>query len=153
MNWDDVVKVVLSMPPHRDLALLKSQLPSPRLSGFRRRWLSEPRGQRADWEKVMPDGRSVHVREYRDHYLVHWDIASPSRSALRHLVYDAPHWLIVAVAAAVTAISVLLGPGAKVGAAGGLMATGNMLLGYRRSLIAPAEPLRLQGQLEGVLTT
>lgn len=153
MNWDDIVKVVLSMPPHRDLALLKSQLPSPRLSGFRRRWLSEPRGQRADWEKVMPDGRSVHVREYRDYYLVHWDIASPSRSALRHLLYDAPHWLLIAMTAAVTVIAVLLGPGAKVGAAGGLMATGNMLLGYRRSLIAPAEPLRAQGSVEGLPTT
>jgi hypothetical protein len=132
LEWDSVIRVVLSMPPHRDLALTKLSVPRPQASGFRRRWLAEPRGQRADWERVMPDGRSIHVREYRDFYLVHWDVASPSRSAVKHLVYDAPHWLVIAAAAGLTALGALMGPGAKVSALGSLMAFGRVLLSYRR---------------------
>lgn len=126
-----MIRVVKGLPPHRDVAVYKRLLPRPPEVGFRRRWLAEPRGQRADWEKVLSDGSSVHVREYRDFYLVHWDVASPSRSALKHLVYDAPHWLIIAASAALLAVSIVLGPGAKVGAAGGLLAAGGAIRGLR----------------------
>jgi len=74
LRWDDVIRVVLSMPPHRDLAISKGLVPHPSEAGFKRRLLAEPRGQRGDWELVV-DGRAVHVREYDSHYLVHWDRA------------------------------------------------------------------------------
>jgi hypothetical protein len=121
LRWDDVIRVVLSMPPHRDLAISKWLVPHPSEAGFKRRLLAEPRGQRGDWELVV-DGRAVHVREYDSHYLVHWDRASPSRSPLRHLLYDAPHWLIPIVAGVAVGISAALGVGPRVGAAGALAA-------------------------------
>ena len=110
MRWDDVIRVALSTPPHRDLAISKGLVPHPSEAGFKRRLLAEPRGPEGDWELVV-DGRAVHVREYDRHYLVHWDRASPSRSPLRHLLYDASHWLIPIVAGVAVGISAALGVG------------------------------------------
>ncbi len=134
MKWSDVVAVVTAMPPHRDLALIKASLPHPSKCGFvRRRIFSEPRGQKADWELVLPDGRSVHVREYKDYYLVHWDRFSPSVSKLKHLVYDAPHWLVPIVSTIAIVAALLLGLTAKAGAAGGLLAMAPLLSVLRSS--------------------
>lgn len=127
MRWDDVIRVITSLPPHRDLAVPKGLVPHPAASGFRRRRLAEPRGQRSDWEVVLGDGRSVHVREYGDYYLVHWDWASPSRSALKHLLYDAPHWLAPLFGFAVVAVGAAAGVADKVAAAGGLLAAAALI--------------------------
>ncbi|MGC9072344.1 MAG: hypothetical protein ACP5HK_06625 [Acidilobus sp.] len=131
MRWEDVIRVIASMPPHRDLAVLKGLVPHPSSCGFRRRLLAEPRGQRGDWELVVKDGRSVHVREYGQYYLVHWDRYSPSRSPLGHLTHDAPHWLAPILAGAAFAIALLLGLPARVGAAGALTVTSQLLSSLR----------------------
>jgi len=112
LRWDDVIRVALSMPPHRDLAISKGLVPHPSEAGFKRRLLAEPRGQRGDWELVV-NGRAVHVREYDRHYLVHWDRASPSR--------------IPIVAGVAVGISTALGVGPRVGAAGALAAVAQMV--------------------------
>jgi len=90
-EWTNVIKRVLSLKPHKDLYIEKRRVTHPLYAGFRHS-IGEPKGQIADYRLRLINGRSIHVREYKDHYRVHWDIVDPSVNPLLHLKYDAPHW-------------------------------------------------------------
>jgi len=99
-KWRLIISRVLELPPHKNIRLDKKSVAHPRECSFRRRW-GLPRGQLADWELVLEDGRGIHVREYRDRLEVHWDKVSPAVSRLKHLLRDSPAcWLLISTSIA-----------------------------------------------------
>lgn len=102
--WVKIIRDVLEEEPHRDITIPKNTIAHPSICGFRRR-IGFPKGQIADWDMVLPDGRGVHVREYSDYYRIHWDRVSPFVSRIGHLKRDAPGLFVLSV----TGLSGLLG--------------------------------------------
>ncbi len=90
-GWVSIIRKVLTLKPHEDMLIPKASVKHPLAIGFKRS-IGEPKGQSADYRLRLIDGRSIHVREYKDCYKVHWDIVDPSVNPIRHLKYDAPHW-------------------------------------------------------------
>jgi len=91
-SWSNLIYRVLKLPVHQDIAVSKSAILSPLEEGFIES-IGDFKGQVADFRRPMPDGRSIHVREFKKHFLVHWDFRDPSLDPLGHLVQDAPHIL------------------------------------------------------------
>jgi hypothetical protein len=95
------------MPAHTDIIIPKSLIPNPEAEGFRRT-LGEPRGQKADYELTLEDGKRIHLLDYGDHYKAHWDWFSPLVDLIKHLLYDSPHWLVVGIIAAGIGSAILM---------------------------------------------
>jgi len=93
-SWRDAVRNVLNLPKHKDLKVMKWFLTHPVKAGFKEA-IGEPLGQKTDYRLTLPDGRSIHVREYDYYYLMHWDERDPTVDPVGHLVKDAPHWLVI----------------------------------------------------------
>lgn len=94
LSWISVESNVRQKPCHVDIRIEKHGIRHPSLAGF---YLStgEPKGQNADYRKCLQDSTSLHVREFDDYYLAHWDNYDPSVSFIGHLLVDAPHWVLV----------------------------------------------------------
>jgi len=86
---DDIIRIVLNLPPHEELVVSKSKW---RLPPDAKKTLGELRGQIADWEITLDDERRIHIVEFEDHYMIHWDFVSPHVNPLKHLRLDAKHW-------------------------------------------------------------
>jgi hypothetical protein len=88
-TWDAVVREVLRLKAHQELAITKDGLPTPVRAGF---YLSTglPKAQLFDYRLALRDRRGIHIREYADRYTVHWDHIDPSVDFLGHMVVDAP---------------------------------------------------------------
>ena len=86
-----IKKNVLSLPPHKPIYYLKDEMPHPLILGFQND-NGEPDGQLADYRFVLEDGKSIHVKEYEEHYSVHWDWVDPRKDWIEHLRRDAPVW-------------------------------------------------------------
>ncbi|GEM_PF-481151 len=91
--WRALIHEVLKKQPHEDMVIPKNAVPNPVEEGFIET-IGEPRGQLKDYELTLEDGRRIHVREFKDHYKVHWDNVSLLVSPIDHLRHDAPHWWI-----------------------------------------------------------
>lgn len=128
-RWNDIIKRVLEQPPHIDLKVPKDVLPHPSLCGFLKR-RGFPHGQRSDWERVLPSGGSIHVKEYDNRYEVHWDIVSPRVSVLGHLRKDSRHcWVLLSGGTAAAIGSFFGGVHLIIGSF-----FGGMLLGFLTSI-------------------
>ncbi|NEU55240.1 hypothetical protein [Halorussus sp. MSC15.2] len=92
--WDGIAARVLRERHHADLRIAKDAVPHPTSAGFVCH-TGDPRGQRADYRRPLPDGRGIHVKAFADRYEVHWDKVDPTEDFLGHVVADAPHWLLV----------------------------------------------------------
>jgi len=107
-SWNDVIHHVLKLSVHKDVKVVKSTVLNPLKQGFTRS-LGDFRGQIADFRRPMPDGKSIHIQEFAEHFLVHWDWRDPSLDPIGHLVQDAPHILIISSLVALTAFVIVLG--------------------------------------------
>jgi len=101
-SWKVVIPSVLANPPHQDLKVDKSIVVHPLKEGFVRR-VGELQGQLADYGKRLSDGKGIHIREYSDYFLIHWDKVDPS-DPVGHLIQDAPHWIIISAIVLGTAL-------------------------------------------------
>ncbi len=90
-EWISIIRKTLALKAHEDIVIPKSNVRHPLHVGFKRS-IGEPKGQIADYRLRLIDGKSVHVREYKDYYRIHWDIVDPSVNPIEHLKHDAPHW-------------------------------------------------------------
>jgi len=88
LMWFEIINKVLSLPPHTDI-IVSPKIPLPPNA---KRTLGEAKGQIADWEITLSDGKRIHIVEFEDRYEIHWDIVSPRVDPLKHLRIDAPHW-------------------------------------------------------------
>jgi hypothetical protein len=94
MSWFVYENVVLQKPPHEDLRIEKMYVEHPSAEGYTES-IGDPLGQKNDFRKGFEDGRGVHVREYEDHYLIHWDKIDPNQNPFGHIITDAPHWIVI----------------------------------------------------------
>jgi len=98
--WRQQYSHILWQPVHTETSFSKWGTPHPLEAGFVAS-IGEAAGQKADYRLPIDDGREVHVREYGDHYTVHWDQVSAVRNPLGHLLADAPHWIILGAIGAI----------------------------------------------------
>jgi len=94
-SWRNIIKRVLSLPPHVEFRIPKRTVPSPEAVGFKETGLGDLKGARKQYRLRLPDGRSLHLRDYDQYYTIHWDEIDPELDPLGHLVKDAPDWLIL----------------------------------------------------------
>lgn len=87
-SWNELIRFVQGLPPHVDLIIKKSQLMEPWLFGFRKSRIGWKKGALRHWRLALPNGKSIHIREYADHFKIHWDIADPRKNPLKHFMYD-----------------------------------------------------------------
>ena len=90
-SWLEVISYVLKQSAHRDIYLLKENLLHPESIGIPKGW-GIPRRQLADYRMLSPDGRSIHIREYRNYYAAHWDKYDPATNLIQHIRCDAHNW-------------------------------------------------------------
>jgi len=98
--WRQQYSHILWQPVHTETSFSKWGMPHPLEARFVAS-IGEAAGQKADYRLPIDDGREVHVREYGDHYTVHWDQVSAVRNPLGHLLADAPHWIILGAIGAI----------------------------------------------------
>ncbi len=87
--WMDITRNVVTSKRHQDHFFVKSvteSLPS----YFEERVGFLKKNLKKHWCYELPDGKSIHVKEYSSYYLVHWDSIDPNRKPLQHLIVDAP---------------------------------------------------------------
>ena len=94
MDWVRVARHILRLPAHVDVTLPKHTIAHPKHAGFTE-GIGEPQGQIGDYRRKFSGDRSLHVREFDDHFKVHWDKKDPDSDPLGHLVEDAPYWLFL----------------------------------------------------------
>jgi hypothetical protein len=87
---------VLSLPPRTDLAVAKAGVSQPEEWGFEKS-AGKPVGQLANYRLALEErDEGIHVKEYDDGYLVHWDEVDPSNGFLEHCLTDAPQETFIA---------------------------------------------------------
>jgi hypothetical protein len=91
--WAINVNSVLCLPPHQEMRVSKFSATHPLKVGFVRTYIEEPKNQMADYRMTLPDDRGIHVREFEDCYVIHWDKTCPLVNPIEHLNRDAPHVL------------------------------------------------------------
>lgn len=93
-SWSYIARVVLNLPEHTDRKVMKWSVPHPLEAGFRKGH-GDYAEQKGDYRLALLDGRGLHIKEYDNYYLIHWDRWDPSINPLGHIFEDAPHWLPV----------------------------------------------------------
>ena len=88
-TWNRVIPHVLTLPVHQDYKVSKMfGLKLPKDASWR---IGSTNNEILDnYCITLPDGRSIHIKVCKDHYLVHWDWYDPNAYPLKHLVFDAP---------------------------------------------------------------
>lgn len=87
-SWGELIRCVQNLPPHVDILIKKSQAAEPWLFGFRKSSMAWRKGALRNWRLALPNGKSIHIREYADHFKIHWDVADPRKNPLKHFIYD-----------------------------------------------------------------
>lgn len=62
--------------------------------------IGAPKGQVADYRISYDDGTCVHIKDFDDHYQVHWDEKDPNQDLVGHFTSDAPVWGLAMVGGA-----------------------------------------------------
>lgn len=94
-TWEQVIATALNYPAHTDIIVGLKMVPT--LPEYFSKRMADNDGQKADYGLGLPDKKGIHVKEYDDHYKVHWDKRDPKTDPLGHLYHDAPHWLIILI--------------------------------------------------------
>jgi len=102
-SWKNIVPYILLKSAHQDVEIAKSSVPHPLKEGFTIQ-IGDPWGQLADYGLRVQSGKGIHVREYANTYIVHWDNVDPLSDPIGHLVQDAPHWIIIGALASFFAL-------------------------------------------------
>jgi hypothetical protein len=87
--WQGIALAALALPRHEKLVVSREGVPHPKDAGL---YLSVGLAQKCrHYRRALPDGRGLHVHEYADRFVVHWDAVDPSVSVLRHFLEDVTH--------------------------------------------------------------
>lgn len=101
--WTNLTNYVLRCPAHYDIVVLKDSYIHPLQAGFVYS-AGEPKSQLADYRMAVYGGKGLHILEYQNHYLVHWDLVDPSVDFVEHIKQDAPNWGPVLAAVGLAAV-------------------------------------------------
>jgi len=102
-GWVSVGRDVLALPPRQDLKVWKFEVEDPTKHAFEVS-AGALRGQLADYRLTLSDCRCIHVVEYADHFLVHWDEVSPKCDLVEHARRDAPGYYVAGTTSVFAAI-------------------------------------------------
>jgi hypothetical protein len=91
--WTANVNSVLCLPPYQEMRVSKFGATHPLQAGFVRTFIEESKNQLADYRKTLPDGRGIHIREFSDCYVIHWDKICPLAKPIEHIQQDAPQYV------------------------------------------------------------
>ena len=91
LTWESAIKDILRKSPHVEMKYYFDEIEE--LPSYFNKRLATPAGQLNDFGLALKDGKGIHIKEYEDHYTIHWDKIDPSVSTLGHLYEDAPEWL------------------------------------------------------------
>ena len=108
-TWKEQFDRLKGLLPHQEIRISKSSVRHPsHVAGFETSW-GFPIGQVADW-RIVVDERSVHIREYRDSFGMHYDRVHPKGvlGRFKHLVMDLPIIAVPAVVLTATGIYYLV---------------------------------------------
>jgi len=95
-SWGEAISTVLKLPLHKEIVIPAENLPHPKLIGFRETKLGIKKGAKKQYRLKLPDGKSLHLLEYKGYYTLHWDKRDPRENPIAHLTADFPELLIVA---------------------------------------------------------
>lgn len=129
-----LVGQVLRRPAHVEIPIPRDDIPHPLSMGFRKDF-GEPRGQIADYRVTLEDGRSVHVREYKESWKIHWDKMDWMVNAVEHLRKDSPGYYTLVCASAGSGIGAAVGAAARGRKGAALGALFGALLGMAFGLL------------------
>ena len=97
MSWVVVEYNVLQRPCHQDVKVERYEVQHPSTTVGFYKSTGAPQGQIADYRKPLNNDRGLHVREFVDRYLVHWDNFDPSTNLIGHFIVDAPFYGLLAL--------------------------------------------------------
>ncbi len=108
--WRPQISIARLFPAHTEITIPKFGMPHPLEAGFVSS-VGDAAGQKANYRLPLEDGKEAHVKEFEDHYTLHWDLVSAIKNPIGHFFSDAPHWVILGLigAAILGIISLVLG--------------------------------------------
>lgn len=119
-QWTTIARAVLTKPAGTKWPVMKHHVPHPLDAGMRVS-TGLPAGQLADYRFKLADCSGLHVQDYGNRYLVHWDRTDPACDLVQHLVQDAPGTYLAGATLLGGLIGALLGRSDKAMAAGALI--------------------------------
>lgn len=90
VEWGCLIRKIRRMPAHYEIRIQKNAAVHPLKAGFRIDRYGIPKGERRNYRICLRNGKSIHIREYKDYYGIHWDRYDPNRSLIRHAIFDLP---------------------------------------------------------------
>jgi hypothetical protein len=119
-QWTMIARTVLTKPAGTKWPVRKHRVLHPLDVGMRVS-TGLPAGQFADYRLKLVDCSGLHVQDYGDHYLVHWDRTDPACDLVQHLVQDAPGTYLAGATLLGGLVGALLGRSDKAMVAGALI--------------------------------
>lgn len=90
-TWEELEDHILQLAAHEDISVDKEFFDKESLQQFKSIW-GDNDGQITNYRiKIESSSKSIHIKEYDDHYKIHWDKANPATDPVLHLIEDAPH--------------------------------------------------------------
>jgi|SRR5437899_11361448 len=88
-TWNRVINHVLTLPIHQEHKVSRALgLKLPRYAEHRAGFVDEELLD--NYCIALFDGSSIHIKVYKDYYLVHRDLYDPNIHPIKHLIFDAP---------------------------------------------------------------
>ena len=112
MNVDNMV----FLQAHQEMRVPKFGSTNPLQAGFVQTYIEEAKGQIANYRMTLPDGRGIHLLEFLDCYMMHWDKKCPLLNPIEHIKEDAPQYapvLAILAVAGIVGFAVLLASGSN----------------------------------------
>jgi hypothetical protein len=92
-DWKGIINYVrITQPAHVNTFVQKGLYVHPLEDGFIPSF-GDSKNLVPHFRKSLPDGSGIHVLEYSDGYLLHWDYVDAITDPLGHIKQDAPQYL------------------------------------------------------------
>ncbi len=92
--WRPQISFARLLPAHTEIMIPSFGMPHPLEAGFVSS-IGDAAGQKANYRLPLEDGTEAHVKEFEDHYTLHWDMVSAINNPVGHIFWDATHWVVL----------------------------------------------------------
>jgi hypothetical protein len=92
-NWTGIINCVrMTLPAHQNLQVSKQPYVHPLQDGFALS-IGDSKDLVPHYRKSLSDGSGIHILEYSDCYLIHWDFVDAVTNPIGHIHQDAPQYV------------------------------------------------------------